>query len=59
MSIPVTGISHVRLTVTDLARSRACYDALFGWDVAYELPADARVGGEFDRCCGVGALKGT
>ena len=41
MSIPVTGFSHVRLTVTDLARSRAFYDALFGWDVAYEVPADA------------------
>ena len=41
MTIPVTGFSHVRLTVTDLARSRAFYDALFGWDVAYEVPADA------------------
>jgi len=39
--IPVTGLSHVRLTVTDLARSRAFYDALFGWDVAFEVPADA------------------
>lgn len=41
MSIPVTGFSHVRLTVTDLARSRAFYDDLFGWDVAYEMPPDA------------------
>jgi glyoxylase I family protein len=41
MAIPVTTFSHVRLTVTDLARSRAFYDALFGWDVAYEVPADA------------------
>lgn len=41
MSIPVTGFAHVRLTVSDLARSRAFYDALFGWDVAYEMPADA------------------
>lgn len=41
MSIPVTGFSHIRLTVTDLARSRAFYDALFGWDVAFEVPADA------------------
>jgi len=40
-TIPVTGFSHIRLTVTDLARSRAFYDALFGWEVAYELPADA------------------
>ena len=41
MPLPVTGFSHVRLTVTDLARSRAFYDAVFGWDVAYEVPADA------------------
>lgn len=38
--VPVTGFAHLRLTVTDLARSRAFYDALFGWDVAYEMPAD-------------------
>ena len=41
MPIAATGYSHVRLTVRDLARSRAFYDELFGWDVAYELPADA------------------
>ena len=41
MPVTATGFSHVRLTVTDIARSRAFYDALFGWDVAYELPADA------------------
>ena len=41
MTIPVTGFAHVRLTVTDIARSRAFYDALFGWDVAFEVPADA------------------
>ena len=28
MHIPVTGYSHVRLTVTDIARSRAFYDAV-------------------------------
>lgn len=39
--VPVTGFAHVRLTVTDIARSRAFYDALFGWDIAYEVPADA------------------
>ncbi len=39
--VAVTGFAHVRLTVTDLARSRAFYDALFGWDVAFEVPADA------------------
>ena len=41
MTISVTGFAHVRLTVTDVARSRAFYDALFGWEVAYEVPADA------------------
>lgn len=41
MSIPVTGFSHVRLTVTDIARSRAFYDEVFGLPVAFEHPADA------------------
>ena len=41
MTIPVTGFAHVRLTVTDIAKSRAFYDQLFGWDIAYEVPADA------------------
>ena len=41
MSLPVTGYSHVRLTVTDIARSRAFYDDVFGFPVAFELPADA------------------
>ena len=41
MPVPVTGYAHVRLTVTDIERSRAFYDAVFGFQVAYELPADA------------------
>lgn len=41
MTIPVTGYAHVRLTVTDIARSRAFYDAVFGFDVAFEVPVDA------------------
>lgn len=41
MSIPVQGYAHVRLTVTDIARSRAFYDDVFGFPVAYEMPADA------------------
>jgi len=41
MTITTTGFNHVRLTVTDLATSRAFYDQLFGWPVAFELPADA------------------
>jgi glyoxylase I family protein len=37
-----TGYSHVRLTVTDIARSRAFYDRVFGFAVAFEAPpADA------------------
>jgi glyoxylase I family protein len=34
------GYSHVRLTVTDIARSRAFYEQVFGFDVAYEAPAE-------------------
>ncbi len=41
MPIPVQGYAHVRLTVTDIARSRAFYDDVFGFTVAYELPPDA------------------
>ncbi|MDQ1743765.1 MAG: glyoxylase family protein [Pseudonocardiales bacterium] len=36
-----TAYSHVRLTVTDLERSRAFYERVFGMPVALELPADA------------------
>ena len=41
MSLPVAGFSHVRLTVTDIARSRRFYDDVLGLPVAFELPADA------------------
>ncbi len=41
MPIPVAAIHHIRLTVTDIARSRAFYDAVFGWPVLLELPDDA------------------
>lgn len=41
MTITTTGISHLRLTVRDLAASRRFYDTLFGWPVAFEVPADA------------------
>jgi len=41
MPIPApAGFSHVRLTVTDLARSRAFYDRVFGLPVAYEAPPE-------------------
>ena len=39
--IPIEGYAHVRLTVTDIARSRAFYDQVFGLPVVFELPADA------------------
>ncbi len=41
VSIATAGFSHVRLTVTDIARSRAFYDAVFGWPVAVEVPSGA------------------
>ncbi|KQZ88301.1 VOC family protein [Phycicoccus sp. Root563] len=41
MPVPVEGFAHVRLTVTDLARSKEFYDAVFGWDVALEVPEGA------------------
>ncbi|MCW2608630.1 MAG: hypothetical protein JWO60_3323 [Frankiales bacterium] len=43
MPIPApAGYSHVRVTVTDIDRSRAFYEEVFGFDVAYEAPpADA------------------
>ena len=41
MPISAKAYAHVRLTVSDIARSRAFYDDIFGFDVAYEMPADA------------------
>jgi glyoxylase I family protein len=41
MPIPTRAYAHVRLTVTDIARSRAFYDEVFGLPVAFEVPADA------------------
>ncbi len=41
MPITTDAISHIRLTVTDLGRSRAFYEALFGWPVLLEVPQDA------------------
>jgi len=36
--IPAGGIHHLRLTVTDIDRSRAFYTGLLGFDVAVESP---------------------
>ncbi len=41
MPISTQAYAHVRLTVTDIARSRAFYDDVFKFPVAYEMPADA------------------
>ena len=41
MPIPTRSFAHVRLTVTDIDRSRAFYEGVFGLPVAYEVPADA------------------
>lgn len=41
MPIKPIAFAHVRLTVTDIDRSRAFYEAIFGLPVAFELPADA------------------
>ena len=41
MPIPTRAFAHVRLTVTDIERSRAFYDDLFALDVAYEIPDGA------------------
>jgi len=42
MPVSVAQFAHVRLTVTDIAASRAFYEAVFAFPVAYEAPpADA------------------
>ena len=38
MPVAVSDFHHVRLTVRDIAVSREFYDAVFGFDVAFELP---------------------
>ena len=40
MPINVTDYAHVRLTVTDIDRSRAFYDAVFGFETAFEAPPE-------------------
>ncbi|MCU6479778.1 VOC family protein [Arthrobacter sp. A2-55] len=39
MPIMTKSINHIRLTVTDIDRSRAFYEGLFNWPVAIEMPA--------------------
>ncbi|WP_096289594.1 VOC family protein [Mycobacterium ahvazicum] len=41
MPLASTSIAHVRLTVTDIERSRQFYESVFGWPVLLELPENA------------------
>lgn len=41
MPIATRSYAHIRLTVTDIQRSKAFYDDVFGLPVAAEVPADA------------------
>jgi glyoxylase I family protein len=41
MSFTTTSIAHVRLTVTDIERSRQFYESVFDWPVLLEVPENA------------------
>lgn len=41
MPIPIQSYAHVRLTVTDIERSRRFYESVFGLPVAHEVPEHA------------------
>jgi glyoxylase I family protein len=41
MTITTSSIAHVRLTVTDIERSRQFYESVFGWPVLIEVPESA------------------
>ena len=41
MGLSCTSIAHVRLTVTDIERSRQFYETVFGWPVLLEVPENA------------------
>jgi glyoxylase I family protein len=41
MTINTGSIAHVRLTVTDIERSRQFYEGVFGWPVLIETPESA------------------
>ena len=41
MPISTSSIAHVRLTVTDIERSRQFYESVFGWPVLIESPESA------------------
>ena len=39
--ISSSGFAHVRLTVTDIDRSKAFYDQVFGWPIAVDASGSA------------------
>jgi glyoxylase I family protein len=41
MAITNASVAHIRLTVTDIERSRRFYESVFGWPINLELPDDA------------------
>ena len=41
MAINYTTIAHIRLTVTDITRSREFYESVFNWPINLEMPEDA------------------
>jgi glyoxylase I family protein len=41
VALPTTSIAHVRLTVTDIERSRRFYESVFDWPVLIEIPENA------------------
>jgi glyoxylase I family protein len=41
MGITANSIAHVRLTVSDIERSRGFYESVFGWPVLLEVPDNA------------------
>ena len=41
MAITTTSVGHVRLTVTDIERSRQFYESVFDWPVLVEVPENA------------------
>ena len=54
MVITANSIAHVRLTVTDIERSRQFYETVFGWPVLLEVPdnADEATRRQFDFLSG-------
>ena len=41
VGVSSNSIAHVRLTVTDIERSRQFYESVFGWPVLIEVPENA------------------